>query len=414
MNTRRVLMFAYHFPPQGGIASLRAWRFARLLREFGWEALVVTPERAENVRDASLTFAAERTVRTGNFELSRAGRKALGLAAGQAGQLARRSLLGWLRDWTRRWAYRPDSQIGWYPFALTAARRLLRERRVHALFSTSYPLTAHVVARRLSRESGLPWVSDFRDLWTDWSQERDLRQRLDEALELAVLREAAAVTSVSPTYVETLERRGARRAVLLTNAYDESAFGGAAPVPEPATFAYLGTYYPGFQNHLDTALHALGRLAARGFGPRLRFIGLAPRGLDARLGDSNLAGRVAVTGYLPHAAAVAELRRARVLFFAGPHTCDTAVQRGNIAAKVFDYLASRRPILVVGHPDSDVARILRPFPRARCVPPGDVAGAERALQELAAWSGTGDEPPIEHYGSRAVTARLAALLDEVA
>lgn len=412
--TRRLLMICYHFPPLGGIASVRALRFASRLPGFGWETLVLTPERGEYFRDASLRFPPERTRRTFNLELSRAARGVLRLEAGAAGELPKASLLGRLRDLTHRFVYRPDAQVGWYPFALTAARRLLREKRVDALFSSSYPMTGHLIARRLRRETGLPWVADFRDLWGEWSQATGWRRRRDHAFEQSILDEAACVTSVSPTYAEVFSRRGARRVEVLTNAFDEEEVAETEPV-EPATFAYLGTYYPGFQGHLETALRALAGLFAAGRLPglRLRFVGPAPARLERAFEDLGLAARTEATGFLPHAAAVRALRRAGVLFFAGPHACDRPERRGNVAAKVFEYLGARRPILMVGHPDSDVARFLRPFPRARVVPAGAVEEAGRAILELLAWRGGDDEAALEPYTSRSVTRRLAALLDSL-
>jgi glycosyltransferase involved in cell wall biosynthesis len=459
-RARRVLLIAYHFPPLGGIASLRLLRFARLLPEHGWDTYVLTAARGDFVRDPSLDFPAERTRRAFNFEISRTARGALGLAPGAAEALPARSPLVGLRDLARRWLYRPDAQIGWYPFALAAARRLLLERRVDALLSTAYPMTAHLVARRLQRETRLPWVADFRDLWSDWSTETGLRLRLDQQLERDVLARATAVTTVSPTYVDVLRARGARRVELLTNAFDEELFDQPAPEPEPATFAYLGTYYPGYQGHLETALRALGRLRADGRVPglRLRFIGAAPRALEPLLDELGLRDRTEATGFLAHHEAARELRRAGVTFFAGPEADQPPALRGNLAGKVFEYLAAGRPIVLVGHPDSDVARLLRPFARARVVPVGDVdaaAGAFAALEasssalergapaprapgasaapevnssaalergapapqppgpDALGWRGRGERSMLQPFASRTLAHRLADLLDSL-
>ena len=66
--------------------------------------------------------------------------------AARVGPVTRR-----IRDLVRRYVYRPDPQIGWYPFAVQAGRAILRESRFDAIFSSSFPITAHLVARRLHR-----------------------------------------------------------------------------------------------------------------------------------------------------------------------------------------------------------------------------------------------------------------------
>jgi hypothetical protein len=238
------------------------------------------------------------------------------------------------------------------------------------------------------------------------------RRRADEALEKSLLAEAAAVATVSATYAETLAARGAVRVEVVTNAFDPEDFGEPAPAED--ALAYLGTYYPGRQD-VETALEAAGALVCTGAAPSLRvkFIGDCPSALRPALQRAGLGDRTDETGFVPHREAVRHLARARVLTFGGPVSCDSPALRGNVAAKVFEYLGARRPILMVGHPDSDVARMLRAFPHVETVPPGDVAGARSALLRL--W--TRDVLPgtagLEPYTSRGVTGRLARLLDTV-
>jgi hypothetical protein len=87
--------------------------------------------------------------------------------------------------------------------------------------------------------------------------------------------------------------------------------------------------------------------------------------------------------------------------------------RGLVPAKVFEYAGLRRPILMVGAAQTDVARWLEALPWARLVAPEDVAGARQALSDLATQE-PGDAPlpaAWERFSARAVTRDLAALLD---
>jgi hypothetical protein len=463
---RRVLMVVYHFPPLGGIASLRVLRFARHLPSFGWEPWVLAPRRGDYVNDPTLAYPEDRVVRTGSFELSRILRTTVetltpspfqGEGAGRGG--AKKSPLppggeGRVRGFIRHWLYRPDAQIGWYPFAVAAGRRLLREHRFDAILSSSFPVTAHLVGRRLHRDSGLPWVADFRDLWSDWSAARRAsKARLEESL----FREATATTTVSPSYAEALRARGSHRAEVLTNGFDPEDF-PTTPAPANGVAAYLGTYYPGIQD-LSTAIRAIGALAREESGLRLRFIGDYPSVLRPEVEAAGLEARTDATGFIPHPLAVEELSRSSVLLLGGPTSADTVAMRGNVAAKVFEYLGSRRPILMIGDPDTDVAGMLRPFARARVVGVGRVDEAVDALRELlragtapggpggtgefpqlksvryffsrarGGSGGAGDPPPLkserefisrerddallEPYTSRDLSRRLAGLLEDV-
>jgi hypothetical protein len=401
-------MIQYFFPPLGGIASLRAQRFARYLPSFGWEPTVLTTYRGDYYHDEGLVYPEQRVVRTSSIELSRLARPGVRWLEAREGATAR---IQALRRAVRRWIYKPDPQIGWYPFALAAGRSLLREGRWDALFSSSFPVTGHLVARRLRRESGLPWVADFRDLWSDWAIFGDGRQRWEERVERSLLSEATAVVTVSPTYAEVLAARGARRAVVVTNGFDADAF--PTPARVERTVAYLGSHYPGRQD-LETAVRALGRVVASGKFPevRLRFIGEFPVGLRPAIEDASLASRTECTGFIPQGEALRELTCAAVLILAGPVSCTTAALRGNIAAKTFEYLGARRPVVLVGHPDSDVAAMLRGLPHVRVVQPGDVDAAETALVSLLRTEAVPASHDLTRFTSRALTESLARLLDD--
>jgi hypothetical protein len=221
------------------------------------------------------------------------------------------------------------------------------------------------------------------------------------------------VVTVSPTYAEVLLRRGARAAEVILNGLDEEAAAAEVEAPEAAA-TYLGSFYPGRQD-LVTALEALaGLCGTEGQRPLVRFVGELHPALSRALERPGLSRlRVEVTGFVPEAAARAYLRRSRVLLLAGPVSCETAALRGNVAAKTFEYLGARRPILVVGDQESDVARLLARFCHVRITAPGDVPAARRGLEALARAT-----PPetavLAGFGSRALTRRLGDLFAAVA
>jgi hypothetical protein len=398
-------MLHYYFPPLVGMGSVRAVKLAAQLPDFGWTPAVVSSRSGPDGSDPSLVPAGGEILRTGQLRLRRPGAaspRPVASAPAATPAAGVRALL-------HRWVYRPDAQIGWYPFALRAARRVLRDRPVDVLFSSSFPITAHLVARTLHRETGLPWVAEFRDTWSDGSTQDGRRLAADTALERALVREATGVVTVSDTWAELFRARGARRAWTLTNGFDPSDFAGEAPPPEPRV-TYVGTYYPHKQDLL-TPIAALGtlvrepRFAALG----LRLVGEMHPALPPALATHGLSDHVECTGLVPHAACVRHAMTSGVLLVAGPLTDERPELRGNVAGKIFECLATRRPILFVGAPDSDAAKLLRPFPRVRIVPPGDVAGATAALRSMLTQPCPrgGDLEPFTH---RALADRLAHIL----
>jgi glycosyltransferase involved in cell wall biosynthesis len=310
-----------------------------------------------------------------------------------------------LRELVRRYLYYPDPQIGWLPFALAAGRELLRERRFDAVFSTSFPITGHVVAQRLAREAQLPWVAEFRDPWTDVMPTTHARRRKAVALEAGFLAEAAAVVVPSAEWADLFRRKGGRRVEVVTNGVDPADIPAGSATPAPV-LAYVGTFYPD-QQSLAVLWPAVATLRARR-ELRLRFIGLMNARLRMELEAHGLGAAVETTGFLHYAAGLAAMASSAVLLLAGPRGSSSAL-KGQIPAKTFEYLATGRPIVYVGALDVDVAQLLRQHPGCFLVAPDDAAGAERAL--AAALSGGSYARDITAFTRRSLAGRVAALLD---
>src|SRR5262249_9497451 len=77
----------------------------------------------------------------------------------------RRALLGtWLA--VENSLLIPDVAVLWYPRAVEAGLTLLRRHRFDLILATGEPYSAYLIAKALSRRSGVPYVIDMRDPWT--------------------------------------------------------------------------------------------------------------------------------------------------------------------------------------------------------------------------------------------------------
>jgi glycosyltransferase involved in cell wall biosynthesis len=405
---RRVLMVCYYFPPLGGIGSLRALKFGTYLPEFGWEPTVLAPRNGAYFRDPTLIFPEGKVIRTASLEISRWGKRAVGSTSGDTAPAAVGPRLRQVRDFVRRWVYYPDPQVGWYPFAVHSARRALREKKFDAIFSSSFPITAHLIAGRLQRDSGLPWLAEFRDPWSEFLGEQDPRAPAARQLEATIVRDARTVVVPSAEWAELFRSKGARDVAVITNGFDPQDF-GAASSRQKFTITHVGSLYPERQD-LSTVWAALAVLRNSGEAPslRLRFVGDIDPRLRAQIAAHNLREVLEVTGFLPYRAVLEEMQRSSVLLLAGARD-DRSSLRGWIPAKVFEYLATGLPIVYVGDLNTDVATLLRCHRGCHLVSPGDIMGAQRAFLEAVA------EQPVSRaladFTRRELTACLAQRLE---
>lgn len=406
---KRVLMICYYFPPLGGIGSLRALKFAAHLPRFGWKPTVLAPRQGAYYLDPSLLYPEGEVVRTRSLEMSRIGKRIVGSRAGDAEPAQVGPLLAPLRAWVRRRLYYPDPQIGWYPFAARAGRQIVATRRFDALFSTSFPITAHLVARSLHRSTGIPWIAEFRDPWSDALEAGDPTRSSAIRLEQALLREATAVVAPSQGWAAMFQARGARSAQVVTNGYEPADFPRRAARSRDFILSHLGTSYPHAQ---DWGCVGRALLELRRRNPslrvRLRFIGDLHPDLRGELDRLGLADITESTGFVPHRTALALLKESSALLLVGGRS-DLRHLGAWIPAKTFEYLGSGRPILFVGDAGSETGRLIREFPGCRIVSREDDPEALRFLVSSPTFPSL--RRPLGRWTRRRLAAQLARLLD---
>jgi glycosyltransferase involved in cell wall biosynthesis len=320
---------------------------------------------------------------------------------------------------------------------------------VDLVYASMSPFESGEAAARLARRLGKQWVADLRDPWA-----------LDEMLEyptwlhrrLAVRRMRSVLSTASAIVMNTDEAvaivRGfpelsEKPVVAVPNGFDPEDFAQPEPRRRDGAFRIVHTGYL----HTDLARGGtLAGLAKRALGGRVPGVNVLARShvylLQAvdRICDSDpslartleihLAGAlstgdlelarsrvVTVHGYLPHAASVALLRSADLLFLP-MHDLPAGRRARIVPGKTYEYLASRRPILAAV-PDGDARDLLARSSTAFLCRPTDVECMTRVIADELERVRNGGPPPqpderlMAGYERRNLTGRLAHVFDEV-
>ena len=155
MGTKTVLVIANIFPPAGGAGVQRTAKFVKYLPHFGWEPIVLTPNRITSpMRDDSLLRDIPpntRIIRTFTLEPMEEARRISAFYF----------LYGALRVLSI-----PDLSIWWVPWGIWHGYRELRRKAVDAIYVTGSPFSSYFIGVALKKLTGIPLVIDFRDGWT--------------------------------------------------------------------------------------------------------------------------------------------------------------------------------------------------------------------------------------------------------
>lgn len=398
---RRVLLVAYYVPPAGGPAVQRVLQFIEHLPEEGWEVEVLTvQEGAYPNRDPSLLASVpsstpiHRTLSVDPVALYarlRGGGKDA-LPAGSLGEEGD-SLLEKGARWIRANLFIPDARIGWWPFAVWRGKRLLETGRFDAIVSSGAPHSVHLIGRTLHRSTGTPWIADLHDPWTDISYYDEFphtrwAERLDAHFERSVLSEANTVTTVSPTWADLFASKAENRYAVVENGFDPATFESVTPpLAEDFVLAHVGKLYA--SRNPTVLWEALAALRDEERIPRLtvQLTGTVDPVVRQSIERHGLSPIVEVNDFVPHDEAVRRMARSTLLLLLIE---PFAQANGMITSKLYEYLASGRPILGVGPSGGDADALLREHEAGEVVSWTDVERAKEVIvAHYEAWaSGT--------------------------
>jgi glycosyltransferase involved in cell wall biosynthesis len=446
---KSVLVVAYHFPPLGGMASLRMARFAKYLPCHGWQPTILTA-RHDPARPRDLSLSRElpqdlRVLRTravrrpGAAIVRRCSRSylkagtssspAVDCQAGRSPRVVARRVIAVVKGRVKDAILFPDPQIGWVPFALLHGLQLLFSERPEVLMVTGPPWSALVAGASLSRATGVPLVSDFRDPLADYAF-RDTWCRAQRAfaarLERYVCETSRAILVVSPQMKEGLMRRHGDRVggkiTTVSNSFDPADFKNQGRAPRANcrfSIAYVGSFYRSISP--TTFLQGLSQfIRKQGLSPAevvVTLVGQSGPEVAAEVQGAGLQEFVEVLGYVEHATALSIMRRAHVLTLIVP---DGPRTEAIVTGKVFEYLASGKPILALVPPGAARDLALQSG-SAVCVHPGAALAVSQALSQIyGSWKA--GAPALQgnnrfnlaQYSSLATTRLLAEVFDDIA
>ena len=426
---KRVLVITYYWPPSGGSGVQRWVKFAKYLLGEGWQCVVCTPENPDLIAEDS-TLGEEippevEVIRRPITEPYEAYRKLLGRKKGQAVtpiSSGSKSFKEKVSLYIRGNFFVPDPRVWWVRPTARFLKKYLREHPVDVIVTTGPPQSMHLVGQRVSKATGIPWIPDFRDPWTKMYYLKHLpltkcTWRRLEKMEQSVIDEAYAVLTVTPLVQEFYAAKTKTPVEMITNGFDEEDFAGGEVAGD------------GFFNITHTGLFAkdgnplvlwkvLGAMAST--DPefkaklRLRLAGKTDPEVLQAISEAGIKDNIVNLGYCVHADAVMEQRSATVLILPLRHDPDYRII---LPGKLFEYLASRRPMLGIGQSDGAMARVVADCSAGVVCEWEDEEGMRRFLTDAwEAFKAGGVKPTsgdVSAFTRRATAHSLARLLENV-
>ena len=443
---RRILIVAYHFPPDAAVGALRPLKFAKYLPEFGWEPYILTvkPKYFPSLDQSRLCEIPSlgRVFRTSmlphpntiyknlkEFYYTSTGRKSIYIkklldSSSEEHHNAQHTLAS-VRRFFSSLLWLPDDVLGWSPLAVLEGIRLVKEYKIKHIYTTNPPHTTHLIGLLIKKVCKVKWIADFRDLWLFMKPfQSRTAERIEHWMERKVIENTDVVTLTTDWMTSKFRKMyssiNSEKFTTISNGYDAEDFVSiqSKGKNKKFTITYIGSFYD--QRTPEHLLVAVSELIAEAKITadtlEVQFIGNC-HDVKGRLTTDIaallcLSPNVRVIDPVPYKHALQYMMDSHLLLLLAPD------QPYEIPVKAYEYLASGVDILALTQ-DGATSDLIRRSGHGAVVDPKDVKQIKGAmLQSYLKWRSGRPEnksrltDDLRIYERRELTRRLVSILEQ--
>ncbi|WP_299045710.1 glycosyltransferase family 4 protein [uncultured Polaribacter sp.] len=423
----KVLIVTYYWPPAGGSGVQRWLKFVKYLRDFGIEPIVYVPKNANYpIKDNSLQSDIPKNIKVVtksivepntifSFFKPKKTKQSAGFLESNP------SLLGRLFLKIRANYFIPDARKFWIKPSIKFLKKYLLENEIDAIITTGPPHSLHLIGLALKGTTGIPWISDFRDPWTDIDYFYQLplsnkSKAKHHLLEKKVLKNADAVLVVGETMKENFSSIS-NNIHVISNGYDTDTKKQDTPIQLDTKFTITHIGLMNADRNPIIFWEALHDLIEENQEFKndviVKLIGKLASQVEESI-DKLPKSIIDKVGYVSHNEVKKYQLKSQVLLLA---INNVPSAKGIITGKIFEYLQAKRPILAIGPKDGDLAEILKNTNSGTIVDFDEKEALKSEIFKLYSDYKTGNlkiaSINIEQYHRKNLTAQLAQIIKTI-
>jgi glycosyltransferase involved in cell wall biosynthesis len=372
---KKFLLITYYWPPSGGAGVMRWAKMTKYISRYGWQPVVYTPSDNEvAVLDESLLKeipADIEIIRTPIWEPYDVYKSFLGrtkkekLYSGFINEKKKESLAQKISVFIRGNFFIPDARMFWIKPSIRFLKKYLKDHPVDAIISTGPPHSMHMIADALHRSTGIPWIADFRDPWTNIDFYKDLRltswgDARHRKLEKRILHNATKVVAVTWRMGEEFKALSSIDDIeVILNGFDDADYPAlpSRTLDEDFTIVHVGSMnkdrnpevlWKAIRQAIDSSPELKEKI-------KIKLIGPVDYSVRESIEEFGLKSFTTFKEFVPHDEAVLIQQQAQLLLLLinkAPSSMSI------IPGKLYEYLGSGRPVLSIGPPESDSAKVI--------------------------------------------------------
>lgn len=422
----KTLLITYYWPPAGGSGVQRWLKFVKYLSEFGIDPVVYTVQDANYaITDSSLIEEVPSEVKVikepiwePNDFLSKLRSKEKQISAGFLS--SKPSFIGRQIQYIRANYFIPDARKFWIKRSVKRLEGFLKDQSIEVVITSGPPHSLHLIGKQLKEKSGVKWIADFRDPWTniDYFHALPMTEKSKKKhykLENEVLKKADAIIVVGASMKKEFEDRN-KNVQIITNGFDGEVVNDIHNLDSKFSISHIGMMnadrnpmilWKVLKELIDESSDFARDL-------QVKLIGTCDKSVFESIQKEGLSDYVNFISYLPHKEVMQYQKISQILLLS---VNKVPSAKSIVTGKIFEYLQSNRPIVAIGPLDGDLAHIMKDSGNGIMIDFEDVKGLKASIQTCYRKYKSGElrvrSENIDRYHRKNLTEKLATLIKSV-
>ncbi|RSK38749.1 glycosyltransferase family 4 protein [Mangrovimonas spongiae] len=424
---KKALIIAYYWPPAGGPGVQRWLKFVKYLQDYNVEPIVYVPENAHYpIVDDSLIDEIPESIKVIKHPIKEPygianvffKKKTQTMSKGIITTEHKQSFIEKLLLFIRGNFFIPDARKSWVKPSVAFLKDVIVRENIETIITTGPPHSMHLIGLHLKHKLGVKWLADFRDPWTNIGYHKQLKllpfaKKKHKRLEQHVLEEANRVIVTSFATQKEFSQKTKVPISVITNGYDTEMFQDNVTLDTKFSISHIGSLLS--KRNPEILWKVLDDLLKNieGFKAdfQLTLVGHVGEEVLKSIQKNNLTNYLNSAGYVKHNQSITYQKKSQVLLLL---EIDSVETEAIIPGKLFEYLASQRPIVAIGPKQSDVKTILNDTQAGKYFSYNDYNALKKTiLEHYKAFKEDSlqvNSKHIEKYSRKALTKALSELI----
>jgi len=367
--SRKVLIVTYYWFPAGGPGVQRWTKFVKYLPDFEITPIVYIPENPyypiiddQTTEDFSkikiLKHPIKEPSRFFSFFLKNKTKK---ISSGIIPNEKKQSFLDKILLYFRGNFFIPDARVFWIKPSVVFLEKYIAENQIETVITTGPPHSLHLIGLRLKERLDINWIVDFRDPWTSIFYHKELKLSKKSAkkhkeLEQKILQTTDKIIVTSPSLKTDFSQITTKPIRIITNGYDVEQI-EKQTLDKKFSIAHIGSFLskrnPVVLWKVIREIIQENKEFKTDF--ELKLAGVVSQEILDTIQKFGLSSFVKNLGYLSHKDSVIEQRKSQILLLIESDSEETKMI---LPGKLYEYMASHRPILAIANQNSDIRKLI--------------------------------------------------------